>query len=45
MALFSVTLSNPTTPNHPISDICLAFHIFVVGGEFKLGKLVDRSKC
>ena len=52
MALFSVTLSDPggLTPNYTkppnFSIFCIAFHIFVVGGDrdFKFGWQIDRSK-
>jgi len=36
MALIPVTLADPYLPrNHPIFYICIAFHIFVEGGDKK----------
>jgi len=45
MALFSVTFRvTLTTQNHPILILCIAFHIFVLGGDrdFNFAELVNR---
>jgi len=45
MVILPVTLNNPNLQTTPISTICVAFHIFVVGEhrDFKLGVQVDHS--